>query len=363
MGGSRIVWVAAGLAVAALWVRPGHAAPPEDGDIEMGVEAEAKPDDGAPVKDPKVAKKWLAAAKELVGKGDALAKRKSDDAKAAYENAITAYEKAIEAGDDLGVYLQLAQVEDKLGRAADAARHYRLVATAKTGVAPAVAKQAQAKFDEATTKLGLVTLTVSPDGTAVANGTAKLGVTPLGEPLIFLPGTYTLTLTSDGYQPKDAEIKVEAGSESERKIELEPIKMTVETPPRITGTSEPLPTTDEGPPSKLPLLVGAGVGGALFVTAIFTGLTASSWHNTFVAPNTSKDERLFAHDAGRHYAHLTDACLVGTVLAGGFVAAWYVFKYRRAGDHPAETLRVAPKVDMIPWVQPDAGGLGLAGSF
>jgi hypothetical protein len=360
MSGPRIVCLATALLVA----RGAQAAPPEGGDIDMSadVDADAKPDDGAPVKDPKVAKKWLAAAKELVGKGDALAKKKPDDAKAAYENAVTAYTKAIEAGDDLGVNLQLAQVEDKLGRTDAAARHYRMVATAKAGVPPALVKQAQAKYDEAATKVGLVTLTVTPDGTTIASGAVKLGKTPLTEPLIFLPGTYTLTLSSDGYQSKDTELKVEAGSESERKLDLQPIKITVEAPPRL-GTTDELPPEPTGHPSKLPMYIAAGAAGALLVTSVITGLTANSWHNTFVAPNTSSDERAFAHDAGRHWAHVTDACLVGGVLAGGFAAAWYVFKIRAAGEHPAETVRVVPKVDMIPWVQPDAGGLGFAGSF
>lgn len=364
MAGTRIVCVAAGLATAMLLARGAQAGPPDGagGDIEMGSGDEAKPDDGAPVKDAKVAKKWLAAAKELVAKGDGFAKKKPDDAKAAYENAVTAYAKAIEAGDDIGVNFQLAQVEDKLGQTDAAARHYRMVATAKTGVPAALVKQAQAKFDDASTKVGLVTLTVTPDGTTIANGTTKLGKTPLTEPLILMPGTYTLTLSSDGYVSRDTELKVEAGSESERKLDLEPVKMSVETPPRTGGTDD-APPQSKAPVSKIPMYVGAGAAGALLLTSVITGLTARSWHNTFVAPGTSKDERDFAHDAGRHWAHVTDACLVGGVLAGGFAAAWYVFKIRAAGEHPAETVRVVPKVDMIPWVQPDAGGLGLAGSF
>src|SRR4051812_6850489 len=83
--------------------------PKQDGEVEMG-----EPAPEQPVKDPKVAKKWLAAAQQLVQRGDALAKAKPDESKAQYENAITAYTKAIEAGDDVSVYLQLAAVEEKL---------------------------------------------------------------------------------------------------------------------------------------------------------------------------------------------------------------------------------------------------------
>ena len=230
---------------------------------------------------------------------------------------------------------------------------------------PALVKQAQAKFDDASTKVGLVTLAVVPDGTTIANGAVKLGKTPLAEPLILMPGTYTLTLSSDGYQPKTSEITVEAGSESERKIELEPVKMTVEKPPPGGGGGgdEPVAPVAGGPPTMLPVLIGAGAGGALFVASVITGLTARSWHNTFVAPNTSATERLDAHDAGRHWAHVTDACLVGALAAGGFAAAWYVLKVRGTAGKPTESTREVPKVDMIPWVQPGAGGVSLAGSF
>lgn len=371
MTAARSVGVLTGVAVAALIGRGVHAAPgdvPPAGagsDIEMGGPPPAAPDEDAPlVKDPKVAKKWLAVAKELVGKGDAFAKRnKAADATAQYENAVTAYGKALEAGDDLGVYFQLAQVEDKLGKTDAAARHYRTVAGAKAGVPPALAKQAQAKFDDASAKIGLVTFTVSPDGTQIASGTERLGKTPLAEPLILSPGTYTLTLTSDGYRSKAVEIKVEAGSESDRKVDLEPMKIVIETPPPMGGTDEPV-----GPPpakpSNVPMLVGAGVGGALLVISIVEDFTARSWHNTFVAPMTSKDERQFAHDAGRRDAHIADACLAGAIAATAFTAAWYVFVYRKGpAKPPAETQRIVPKVDMIPWVQPDAGGLSLAGSF
>ncbi len=357
MAGLRSVCVAIGIAAAAASAR----AQP---DIEIGGDAPAPAGDEAPVKDPKVAKKWLAAAKELTAKGDALAKKKPDDAKTIYENAATAYGKAIEAGDDLTVHLALAAVEEKLGRIDAAARDYRIVATAKTGVPPAVIKQAQAKLDDASTKIGFVTFTVSPDGTTIANGAEKLGKTPLAEPLIFMPGSYTLTLSSDGYKSKDSEIKVEAGSESERKIDLEPVKMSVEKPPAVTSTDDNTPPVVATEPSKLPMLIGAGAGGAFLLATVVTGMTARSWHNTFVGVHTSADERQFAHDSGRHWARVSDVCLVGAVAAGGFAAAWYVLVYRKALATPAETpAREVPKVDMIPWVQPQAGGISLAGSF
>ena len=348
-----------------------HADPPAGGDIEMG--GDAKPAEPAPdapaaaaaVKDPKAAKKWLAAARELAAKGDALTRKaKPDDAKAAYENAVTAYENSIAAGDDAGVNLALGVVEDKLGRTDAAARHYRMVATAKTGVPAAVVKQAQAKFDDASTKVGLVTFTVAPDGATIANGEKVLGRSPLTEPLILLPGDYTLTLSADGFQTKDAEIKVEAGSESDRKVELEPIKIVIEKQSKVVENDEP-PPPPPSKPSKVPVYVGLGVGAVAIGISIVGDLTARSWHNTYVAPGTSTNERLDAKDNGRRWAHIADGCLIGGGVAIAFAGAYYLFHVRN--HHTAEAAdpmkREVPKVDMIPWVQPDAGGLSFAGSF
>ena len=47
-----------------------------------------------------------------------------------------------------------------------------------------------------------------------------------------MPGTYTFSFAADGFQPKDLEITVEAGQESERSVELDPIKIIIARPQR-----------------------------------------------------------------------------------------------------------------------------------
>lgn len=330
-----------------------HADPPDDG--------APTEEPAAPVKDPKVAKKWLQAAKALVAKGDAATRSKqADDAKTQYENAVTAFQKSIEAGDDVSLNLQIAAVEEKLGRIDLAAHYYKLVASAKAGVTPAQVKQAQAKYDDATTKVGLVTLTVTPDGTAITSNGEKLGTTPLADPLIFMPGDYTLTLSSDGYQDKQTEIKVEAGSESERKIELEPKKFVNTETTKEPVVDEAPPPPPPSKPSMVPVFVAGGAGVVLLGVAIGADLTARSWHNTFVAPSTSKDERDYAKDHGKTWAHVGDACLVGGIVGVGVAAGWYFLKVRKGAAAQPEK---AAKVDVVPWVQPAAGGLTIAGEF
>ena len=327
--------------------------PPADPDVKPEPKAEIP-------KDPKVAKAALAAGKDLALKADALAKKgKADDAKAQYEAALAQLETAVAAGDDVNVYFQLAVVEDKLGRYDAAIKHYRTVTTAKTGAQVAIVKQAQAKLDDALTKVGQVTVIVTPEGATISMNGAELGASPIG-PMVLMPGTYTLSIVADGYQGKDVELKVEAGSESERKIELDKMQIVIEK--HDVHADEPTEDKPQ-PPSKLPLYIGAGATGTLFVVSIVEDILAVHEHGIFVKADSTKDQRADAQLNGRFYAHVADACLVGTVAAAAFTAYWYVFRYKHAETQAKYQPREVPKVDMIPWVQPDAGGFAVAGRF
>jgi hypothetical protein len=379
--GRRIACVvlAAGFALPQAWAQPGEPEP----DIEMEPEdaapapAPTPPADGsaapAPVvKDPKVAKKWQTAGQQLVQKADYnTRKNKLEEAKAQYENALTAYGKAIEASDDLVLRYEMALVEDKLGKFDLAAVQLRTVTTVKTGLKPDILKKAIAKYDELTTKIGIVTLSVNTDNATITLNGTEVGKSPLTEPLIMMPGTYTLSFAADGFQPKDSEIKVEAGSESERAIELEPIKIIVE--PIRNEPEAPIVTEAPKPPSKLPLYIGGGAAGAFAVVGIVTGIMAISQHSTFVADDSKAGDRADAKDRGTTLAHVTDIMFAGALVAGGFTAYWYFFKYKPAQKKQAEggepMIRRDPnapdisKVDVVPWVQPTAGGFSVAGSF
>ncbi len=347
------------------------------------------PPDGEPaavVKDPKAAKKWHEAGKQLVQKADYnTRKNKLEEAKAQYENAVTAFEKALEVGDDLNVHYDLGLANEKLGKLDVAAKHFRTVVNAKAGIKPDVMKKSTTKWDDISTKVGLLTLTITTEETTVSLAGAEIGKSPLPEPLVLMPGTYTFSFASDGYQPKDVELKIEAGSESERTIELEPIKIVVEAPK--PDTDVPVEVVKPTPPNMLPIYIGGGVTAAALVTTIITGIIASSKHSTFVAPESTFDEREDARVAGQNMAVVSDVALVTTVVAAGFTGYWYWFKYRPAlkkfkgedspGPSPGRpgapnpddvsstspSSNVAAKVHLVPWVKSGAGGLSFAGSF
>lgn len=338
------------------------------GDIEMADDAEPAADAGAPpavVKDPKVAKTWLQAAQKLVREGDLQARRKKpDEAKIKYENAVTAFHSSIAAGDDVGVYFELASVEEKLGRFDRAATHYRTVVQATSGVRADVQKKAAAKFDELSMEVGLVTLTVDPEGAAISLGGEVIATSPMTVPVVLMPGTYTLSFAADGFQPKDAEIKVEAGSESERAIELEPIKIVV-TPPGPVDESPAAPPPVAAAPSMLPIYVGGGVAVGAASIGLITGILAVSRHGTFTGADATRNERLDARTSGENLALVTDLALGTAVVAAGFTAYWYFFKYKpgKAKFSAEAAPSTMSKVDLVPWVQSEAGGFSVAGSF
>ncbi|HEY3803259.1 MAG TPA: PEGA domain-containing protein [Kofleriaceae bacterium] len=303
-------------------------------------------------KDPKLAHQKLVAAEEAEHKGDADAARgHAADAKAQWTAAETAYRQALDASDDVTIDYSLAIVEDKLGHPADAYKHLQIVARAD--VKPDLMKKVQTKIDDVASRIGIVKLTVRPDGTQVSVGGNVVGTTPLADPLVLAPGTYTINLTAQGYQPKNVELKVLAGSEIERKDKLDAVPVAI-----ATKIQEP-PAAP--PPAKrvsyVPLIVGGTVTFGLIVTATFTGIAAIHQHDIYVDPATDETDRKQAQSTGRLEAHLTDGFIVGAVAAAAATASWYYYqKVTSATESPS-------KVAVAPWVQPDASGLVVAGSF
>jgi hypothetical protein len=305
----------------------------------------------APAKDPKLAHQKLAAAQDAERRGDTdAAHGHAGDAKTQWTNAVADYQQAIAAGDDVTVNYALAVVEDKLGHHADAYKHLQIVAKAD-GVKPDLMKKVQAKLDDITAKVGTVKLTVSPDGAQVSVAGTVVGTSPLADPLVLAPGNYTVTLSAPGYQPKDAELKVQAGSESEHKIVLDAIPIAT-----TTRIQEPPPTPRPHETSYVPLFIGGGVTLGFAVAATLTGLAAIHQHDVYVDPTTGATDRTNAQSTGRLEAHVTDACIVGAIAAAAVTAGWYYFTAANAPESPS-------KVGVAPWVQPDASGLVVAGSF
>lgn len=329
---------------------------------EASPPADAPPAEPAVVKDPKVAKKWLQAGNTLLKKGDQQTKQgKTDEAKTSYENAAVAFGKSIEAGDDVTLHLQIAIALEKAGDPIGAMTHLKTLVAAE-GVKPDVTAKAQSKLDELSMKVGIVSLTIVPDGTQITLGGKQVAESPMTEPLVLMPGEYVVTLAAVGYQPKDVELKVEAGSESERKIELEPVPIVTK-PAEVMPEDKPDVAAVEGPkPNLMPIYIGGGAALGLALIGTVTGIVAIGKHGQY-SDSRSETERSDLRSSGKTMALVTDLCLVGALGAAAFTTYWYVTKYRPEAKALAERQAIGPKVDVVPWVQSEAGGLAAVGSF
>jgi hypothetical protein len=343
--------------------------PAPDDEIQLDPDPVAPSQPAPAPKDPRAAKKAHQVALQAVAKGDAYTRRnKTDDAKAQYEIAEQSFRKSIELGGDATVQHDLANTLAKLGRFADAVRELRVVVKAQ-GVRADVMKKATAKLDELSAEVGTLILAIKPEGASISLGGVEIGKAPLADSIVLMPGTYTIAFAADGHQPREIEFKVEAGSESERTVELEEIAIVVE-PVKPKEPDVALAPPPVAPPSKRMLYIGGGVTLGLVAIGTITGLVAVGRHGTFNSDDATPTEREDAKSSGKSLALTTDLCLIGAVIAGGYTAYHYLYKYRPAARKHAESKdKLSAKVDLVPWVQPASGGsasmvgAGLSGSF
>jgi len=344
--------------------------------IDIGMPSDdAKPDEPAeapPVRDPAAAKKLADGAAKLAKKGDKLARRKKNaEAAADWDRAVLAYDKSFELQPDPKVLVAAASLELRLGRYLAADTHLgRALAATEVPLAEKARAAAQAMRDEARLHLGVVSLSISPEGATVTLDERELGVAPLAEPLVLEPGTYQLRIVLEGYVALRQKLVVDAGSESERRLELQPVPVVV-APPRPPPPQPPPPLPPA--PAKTALYVGGGAAVLFTAGAVATGVLAIGAHGTFTDPMATDDERDTAQSSGRTYALLSDVCTGLAVVAAGFTAYYYVAVYRpkvsererlerdRAGMHDEYAGR--PPIIVAPAVGADGGGLVISGWF
>lgn len=371
-----------GMVLACLWLTAGtvHAQPTDDApapDAAPDAGPDAAPDDAPPAMSEAEAK---AAARKLLDGGDGflkagdkLAKRKKTaEAEAQYQRALAAYQKAYELVPNPQILFPVALAEDKLAMWPEAARDYHRFLTQVATPDPGLKAEAEKRLEAAKLNLGVLTLTVQPDGAHVSLGGTELGVTPLADPLYLLPGEYTLSFTADGYQPLEQSVAVEAGSESERTFDLKAIEVIVE-PPRPPPPPPPKVVLPPAP-SKLPLYLGGGLTIGLLGGATAAGIMAIGKHGDFTDTSATAQAREDARVTGRRLALITDGLIAGTIVAAGVVSFYYFKVYRpkarlrraHAGAPASpvdDELSVRPKLRVAPWVQAGAGGLTVAGEL
>ncbi len=362
-------------------------APPDigmDPEPDAGVEGDAAAveSDPAPVRDPRAAKKLADGAAKFVKKGDKLKKRKKDaEAAAEYERALAAYDKSFELHPDARILLITAALEERLGRWYEAAQRYqRALDETEVPLDDGAKLKAAQRLDAAKMYLGLVVLVVSPEGAAIKLNGEEVGAAPLATPLMLRPGEYALEISADEFVTLETKLVIDAGSESERSFELEPVPVVVEKPREAPPPPAPPPPLLP-PVSKTPLLIGAGATVLFTGLAVTTGVMAIGKHGTFEDETATAEDRDAAQSSGKNLALATDFFTGAAVVGAAFTVYYYLKIYKpkakarddaerqREGAHdeysrrPPRTRERGPKVLVMPTVQAGGSGIAITGWF
>jgi tetratricopeptide (TPR) repeat protein len=378
-----VIWTPVGTSVA--WAQPepepevempgdeppvppdGEPQPPPDGDQPPAPPAEPDPATKA------AAKKLLDGGDGFLKKGDSYTKRKKlDKAKEEYERALAAYTKAHELVPNPKIYYPMAIAEEKLEKWVDVATHLRAFLAGVPDADPKMKADAERRLESAKLNIGVIALTIEPEGAQIAIEGNVVGTAPLADPLFLAPGEYTMTITADGHKPMEQKLAIEAGSESERTFELESAAVIVSTP-------QPPPPPPEIPmppkPSKMTLYLAGGATFLFLAGATTTGVIAVGKSGTWHDENADTDVREDARQSGKSMALLTDGLVLGTIVAGALTAYYFQKIYRPKQAEYKKKLEErekalgndeyarAPKVYVTPWVQAGAGGLSITGEL
>jgi hypothetical protein len=308
-----------------------------------------------------------ASAKPVVAK--APDKKTRDAARKAYGEG----EKAFAAGDFAGAYTGYAKANelipsahaaywaakslDQGGKTDDAIKAYEALLADSSASKIGDDKLGDAQTRLATLKASLVgEITVSTlpaTATVSVDGVAQPGPQPVT--LKLAPGPHKLSFMAEGFDAKEVDLQVQAGTKLEQKVELQQ-HMVAPPPPPAEPVVAPAPLPPPPPPekhSKVPAYVTLGIatGGAI-VGTIF-GVQALQSKSDFDSNPTTKS----ADDTERN-ALIADMAF-GVAVTLGVTGIVLLTSSDDAPDAPkAAALHLPPKPTfrVLPYVGRESGG-------
>ena len=308
------------------------------------------------VKDPKVAKKWLAAAQQLVAEGRLLhdARASPTTRRRNTRTRSPRTRRRSRPATTSRVYLAAR------GRRGQARRRRRRVQAPEArrrreaGVKPDVVEEGAGQARRGhRPRSASSRSTITPDGTHDHDrrqGGRRVAAHRAARARC--PARTRCRSRPSAIQPKDVEIKVEAGSESRAQDRARAgARSRREAARQRRADDRP---TGRRRRRQLPLYVGAGVTGALSSrTRRSPASSRSASTRTFTDPTITKkpSARTRSRAGGRSRTSPT-SCLVGSARPPPRSPPTGIV--RQAGAARSATRR---KVDVVPWVQPEAGGM------
>ncbi|MDI7267974.1 MAG: PEGA domain-containing protein [Myxococcota bacterium] len=176
-------------------------------------------------------------------------------------------------------------------------------------------------------QVGFVDVAVRETGATVYLDAVEVGISPLVEPLVVMPGRHAVEARVEGRRPARAEVTVAAGERSRAVLELAEL---VVAPGLGVPPDDAIPAPrDDG--AGWAFWTAAGVGSAAAVAAAVTGGLALKYEAEFEDGGARDGDR---RDTAVTLAGVTDG-LIGLAVAGA-VAAVVLWLVGEEEEEPAE---------------------------
>src|SRR6187431_755516 len=292
-------------------------------------------------------------------------KKTKDQARKAYGEG----EKAYAAGDFSAAYTGFSKANDLIpsaqasywatksldqgGKSDDAINGYEALLADPNSSKIGEDKLADARARLAALKASLVgevtVSTAAPGAVLLVDGAPQTG--PLPAVLKLSPGPHKLTLSAEGYEPKELDLQVQAGTKVQQSIEMVP-----KTPPPVAPVAVAAVVAPPPPPpekhSKVPAYVTLGIaaGGAIVGTVF--GIKALNSKSEFDNNPTTEH----ADDTERN-ALIADMAF-GVALTLGVTGIVLLTSNDDADAPKAAKLHTPPKgtFRVLPYVGRESGG-------
>jgi len=230
-------------------------------------------------------------------------------------------------------------------------------------VRPDVAAAAAARLPSLLSRIAQLTFIVTPRRAALRVGISPIATTPLPEPLLLMPGSYTFVVEANGYRSQNLSVDLAAGQVASREVALVSIaSLAPPSPPAAPLLLEGAePIAPRRGPSRL-VLAGVVTTGALVVIGVGSGLVALQRESQFSdEPNASR--RADLADSGRRWALATDL-LFGAAIAVAAGTAYLVLRDGTgAASRRSAEARASHRLHLVPWAAADSAGIGVLGAL
>jgi tetratricopeptide (TPR) repeat protein len=207
-----------------------------------------------------------------------------------YEPALEAFEESYRINPKATVLFNIGMCQKALLRYGDAITTFKkLLKESGDEIDPRIRKNAEKDLRIIEDLVGKLYLEGAPSGVKVIVNDNVVASTPLDAPLLLGPGTHSLMVTKDGYQPFNMDVKVTSGSDVVVRVSMRPEesgdgKPVVELSLQEDGRK--MPTDSKAKPL---LISGIVVGAAGIAGIVVGGVFAGKYSNDLDAANEIAD--------------------------------------------------------------------------